>query len=312
MLGAGGIGGYFGAKLQRAGGDVTFLVRPSRAERLAEKGLSVISPLGNMHIVPKLITSAEGPDSKAQFDVAILSCKAYDLDAAVDSVAPALAPQGIVVPLLNGLAHLDQLDRRFGRECVQGGFAHIGVTLTPEGEILHLNELHRLVIGTRAHPASAHLQPLACLLARSDIDFSLSENIEGEMWEKFVFLTTLAAATCTMRAATGDILQTHAGERFMLDLLDECNAVARAHDYGLKEPRLAFYQGLLRQAGSNNTASMLRDMEKKGATEAEHILGDMVSRAGAKGVAVPSLNIAYSHMQAYEIRKRRESGAGMS
>ncbi|HEX5393987.1 MAG TPA: ketopantoate reductase family protein [Rhodocyclaceae bacterium] len=310
MLGAGGIGGYFGTKLHLAGGDVTFLVRPARADKLANQGLNVISSLGNMHIAPKLVTSADAPESKGKFDVVMLSCKAYDLESAVDSVAPALAPEGIVVPLLNGLAHLEYLDRRFGRERVPGGFAHIGVTLTPEGDIHHLNELHRLVIGTRTQPASAHLAPLAALLARSGIEFSLSENIEGEMWDKFVFLTTLAAATCTMRAATGDILQSHAGEAFMLGLLDECDAVARSHGHGLNEARLAFYQGLLRQAGSNNTASMLRDMEKKGATEAEHILGDMVRRASAKGVVTPLLNIAYSHLQAYEIRKHREKGAG--
>jgi 2-dehydropantoate 2-reductase len=305
MLGAGGIGGYFGARIHCSGGDVTFLVRPARANYLLENGLHVFSPLGDMHITPKFITSAQD-SATGKFDAAVLSCKAYDLHTAIDSVVPALAPQGIVIPLLNGFAHLALLDAKFGRERVLGGLAHLGVTLTPEGEIQHLNELHGLVIGGRSEPASPLVDALAKVLARSGIDFSLSDNIESEMWDKFVFLATLAGATCTLRASVGEILQTHSGEEFILGLLDECSAIAKKHGHIPSQERLSLYRTQLTMQGSTSTASMLRDIERKGPTEADHILGDMIRRAHTQDVDVPLLKIACSILQAYEIRSNRE------
>ena len=305
MLGAGGIGGYFGARIHRAGGDITFLVRPARARSLLADGLHVVSPLGDVHIAPKLIISTQDRTS-GKFDTVILSCKAYDLDVAMDTVAPALASDGIIVPLLNGIAHLARLDERFGPERVAGGLAHLSVTLTPEGKIRHLNALHRMVIGARTTPALSSVAALAKVLGSTGIDFHLSENIEGEMWDKFVFLSALAGATCTMRASIGDILQTAAGENFILGLLEECSAVARKHGHMSSEERLVQSRMQLTDRGSTSTSSMLRDIERNGRTEAEHILGDMVRRAIAHGIDASLLKIAYMHLQSYEARRNRE------
>ncbi len=305
ILGAGAVGGYFGARIHQSGGDITFLVRPARAQSLQANGLLVASPLGDVHIEPKCITTFQGAESQ-KFDAAIISNKAYDLDAAIDAVAPALASQGIVVPVLNGMVHLQRLDERFGRERVLGGLAHISATLTPEANIRHLNELQRLMIGSRTKPASPLIAALANVLAGAGFDFTLSENIEAEMWGKFVFLTTLAGATCTMRAAVGDILQTRSGEAFILGLLDECLAIAGKYGYQPDDTRLAQYRRQLTAQGSTTAASMLRDIERRGPTEAEHILGDMVNRANAHSVDTPMLQLAYSHLQAYEIRRARE------
>lgn len=309
MLGAGAIGGYLGARLHVAGGDVSFLVRPARAQQLRASGLRVLSPFGDLHIEPKLVSAGE---AAGQFDVAILSCKAYDLDAAIDAVMPALAPYGCVLPLLNGMAHLEKLDAAFGRSAVLGGFALIGVTLGAAGEIRHLNELQRFAIGARQVQVSRWLAPLAELMAGSGIDFSLSQRIEAEMWEKFVFLATLAGATCTLRAAVGDILETRAGRVVMLSLLDECAEVARRHGYVPSPERIAFFRAQLTARGSANMASMLRDLEKGGPTEGEHILGDMVRRANAMHMATPLLDIAHCHLQAYECRRRRELDAAVA
>lgn len=305
MLGAGAIGGYFGARIHQAGGDVTFLVRPERERSLTENGLHVSSPLGDIHIRPRCITAFQGSESQ-KFDTAIVSCKAYDLDSAIEAIIPALASHGIVVPLLNGMTHLQRLEERFGPERVLGGIAHLGVTLTAEGHIRHLNELHRLMIGSRTAPAPPLVDALAEVFAGSGIDFVLSHNIENEMWEKFVFLSALAGATCTMRAPIGYILQTHSGKAFVLGLFGECLAVAGKYGHETSKERLAQYRSQLTAWGSTSTASMLRDIERKGPTEAEHILGDMVRRAQAHHIDVPLLQLAYSHMQAYEIRRAHE------
>lgn len=303
ILGAGGVGGYFGARIQNAGGDVTFLVRPARAESLRINRLHVSSALGNTHITPKVVTTADNLDG--HFDIIILSCKAYDLKSAMESISPAMGTDSIVLPLLNGVAHLDMLDARFGRERVLGGVAHLAVTLTPTGEIKHLNKFHRLIVGSRGTPLSKWLSLLVELLSATSVDFSLSDRAEQDMWDKFVFLSTLAGATCTMRANIGKILSTCAGEAFIVGLLDECEKVAAACHHPPNSDQLAAYRIQLTERGSSYTASMLRDIERGGPTEADHILGDMVRRADASRIDIPLLKLAYSHLQAYELARQR-------
>ncbi|SBT07415.1 2-dehydropantoate 2-reductase [Candidatus Accumulibacter aalborgensis] len=301
VLGAGGIGGYFGARIHDAGGDVTFLTRPARAAQLRTNGLKVFSPCGDTQISPKVVTQGEQGDP---FDVIMLSCKSYDLDSAMAAIAPAMNQQSIILPLLNGVLHIDTLAARFGPERVLGGVAFISVMLAPTGEIQHLNKLHRLITGSRTPQPSQWLQPLAQLLASSAIDFALTDDIEQAMWDKIVFLSTLAGSTCTLRASIGDILQTVAGEAFITGLLAECAAVAAAFGHPVAETQLAAYRKPLTEKGSALMASMLRDIERGGATEADHILGDMVCHANAEGINVPLLELAYSHLQAYDFRRR--------
>jgi 2-dehydropantoate 2-reductase len=305
VLGAGGIGGYYGARIHNAGGDVTFLVRPLRAQQLRQDGLKVVSPLGDVHITPKVLTS---DTLKEHFDVIIVSCKAYDLDSAMDAIAPAVGEHSVVLPLLNGVAHSERLVSRFGAAHVLGGVALISVTLAADGEIRHLNKLHRFVTGARRGQSCQWLAPLSELLSRSGFDFALSDNIEQVMWDKFVFLTTLAGSTCLMRASVGSILQTVAGERFITGLLAECMDIAVRSGQGLADAQLAAFRGQLTEKGSALMASMLRDVEKGGPTEADHILGDMVARAQANGVEAPLLRLAYSHLQAYDLRRLAAAG----
>jgi len=303
VLGAGGIGGYFGVRLHEAGGNVSFLVRPPRAALLQEMGLRVSSPLGDAHIAPRMVTTVEPGD---QYDVIFLSCKAYDLGSAVEAVAPAVGPHSIIVPLLNGLFHLDALDTRFGRDAVPGGLAHLAVTLTPAGEIRHLSQLNRFVLGARSNQKSPWLEALARILSHTSVEFQLAADIEQDMWDKFVFLSALAAATCTMRASVGDILATIAGQDFIQGLFSECTKVAGAHQHASNPDKIGGYLTQLTDPSSLLTASMLRDIERGGQTEADHILGDMIRRGETKGISLPLLKLAYSHLEAYELRRSRD------
>jgi 2-dehydropantoate 2-reductase len=245
------------------------------------------------------------PYRQDKFDVAILSCKSYDIPTAVDAIAPALGPHSIVLPLLNGLAHLDRLDAQFGRAKVLGGMAHLGLTLTPEGDILHLNDIHRLFMGSRSEPVSPWLDPLGALLSKCDIEFHWSAQIEADMWDKFIFLCTLAGVTCSMRASIGDVLTADYGKALITGMFEECLSVARHCGHVMQPAQRQTYQGLLTQAGSTNMASMLRDIERGGPTEADHIMGDMVIRGKAHHVSTPFLEMAYLHCQAYAARRAR-------
>ncbi len=302
VLGAGGIGGYYGARMHAAGGDVTFLVRPGRADQLREKGLEVFSPFGDLKITPKLVTKETLTET---FDVIILTCKAFDLDSAMEAIAPAIGEQSVIVPLLNGVRHIDRLVARFGAARVLGGVALISVTLAPTGEIRHLNKLHRFTVGSLGWRPSPWLEPLSRLMESSGVDFLLADNIGQAMWDKIVFLATLAGATCLMRASVGIIMGTVAGEKFVNGLLDECAAVAEANGRRLGDTQLTVFRNMLTDRNSALVASMLRDVEAGKPTEGDHILGDMVAWAENKNLAVPLLRLAYSHLQAYE--RRRES-----
>ncbi|WP_438344707.1 2-dehydropantoate 2-reductase [Methylorubrum populi] len=307
VVGAGATGGYFGARLLEAGRDVTFLVRPARAEKLAAQGLSVRSPVGDIHIdAPKTVT-ADGLAGAGPFDLVLLSAKAYDLDTVVADVAPAVGAGTAVLPILNGLRHLDVLDRAFGAERVLGGSCGIVATLTREGEIRQMTELHTLTYGERDGTRSERVARIEAQMEGARFQARASDKILLEMWEKWVFLATLAGSTTLMRAAVGDIVAAPGGPAFIEALHDECQAVAVANGNGAREKVFAGARKMLTAEGSAMTASMLRDIEGNARIEADHIVGDLIERGRANNVATPVLERVLTHLKAYEHRRAREA-----
>ena len=201
VLGAGGIGGYFGGRLAVAGTDVTFLVRPRRREQLRRDGLRIQSPVGDLTLSVNTVLASELAPG---YDVALLTCKAYDLDSALDAIAPAMDGHCVVVPLLNGMAHLARLDERFGRGRVMGGACSISVTLGSDGVIRHADALQRIAFGARDRSTSARARMLADAFAATTIEWELAADIEQNMWEKISFLSVLAATNCLFRANVGE------------------------------------------------------------------------------------------------------------
>lgn len=304
VLGAGGVGGYFGGRLAAAGADVTFLVRPRRAAQLASKGLIIKSPAGDLHL-PSPSTLVAGASARP-FDIILLTCKAYDLQSALDAVAPYVDGATALLPLLNGMAHLDALDARFGRDRVLGGLCQIAATLTPEGEIRHLNDVHRLIYGERDRSASPRVAALAEAMAPAAFASRPSDDILLEMWEKWVMLAPLAGMTCLMRGSVGDIMAADEGRSLAERLIDEVAAVAAASGHPPRDKVLSDARARLTQPGSSFTASMLRDIERGGPTEGDHVLGDLVARADRLGVETPLLRVARCHVQVYD--RRRAAG----
>lgn len=298
ILGAGGIGGYYGGRLAASGADVTFLVRERRAEQLARDGLVITSPYGDVTQQVAAVTAIAEP-----FDAVLLSCKAYDLDSAVEAIAPAVGPETVVLPLLNGVRHLDALDARFGAERVLGGSVHIMVTMAADGTIRHLNKLQRFVMGARSEAQRDAAARLHAALEPGGFKPELSADVMQDMWEKFTMLATFAGLTCVMRASVGQIMEAEEGEAIAGALLAECASVAAANGHPPRQPFLDQSFGMLTAKGSAATASMLRDTENGFRTEHEHILGDMRRRARAAGLATPVLAVALAHMQAYAARQ---------
>jgi 2-dehydropantoate 2-reductase len=306
VVGAGAIGGYFGGRLLQAGRDVTFLVRPRRASELKGNGLIIKSPLGDVTLQAPPTISAE--NIRQAFDVVLLSCKAYDLASAMDSFAEAVGPATSILPLLNGMRHLDVLEKRFGRSRVLGGQCVIAATRDPHGTIVHLNRSHTLTFGEIDNEITDRVSPVADAFGNAGFDARLSDHIIQEMWDKWVFLATLAGITCLMRASIGDILASPGGRESILSLLEECRAIAEAEGYGPQVDFLERAVAALSETGSPLTASMLRDLEGNAPVEADHIIGDMLGRrraavASSKGPSM--LAAAYTHLKAYEMRRAR-------
>ena len=294
VLGAGGIGGYYGGRLVEAGADVSFLVRPARADLLRANGLHIESPLGNARLAVHAVEQAE-----SAYDLVLLSCKAYDLDDAVAAIGPAVGPATTIVPLLNGLAHLDRLDAAFDPQIVLGGLAHISAVLTADGTIRHLNKLQTLTLGPRTPDQTSRCDAVEAALRTASFATKRSEDVVQDMWEKFAFITAAAAITCLMRASTGAIMDADDGKRLTLALLAECDTVACASGYAIRAKAQGWAQPFLTQRGSDFTASMLRDLEAGGRIEADHLQGDMIARGAALGVPTDLLKVAYCQLKAY-------------
>ncbi|HKV00054.1 MAG TPA: 2-dehydropantoate 2-reductase, partial [Vineibacter sp.] len=246
-----------------------------------------------------------------KFDVVLLSCKAFDLDDAIKSFAAAVGPNTAIIPMLNGMKHLDTLDTRFGRDHIVGGVARIGATLAPDGTVVHSSPFAAVSLGERDKGRAPRptVATFAEALTRAGVDGGLHTNIVQDMWDKWVMLGTLASMTCVMRAPVGDILAANDGEALMRETIEECRKVAAAAGHEPSAAGLKTVEGIVLARGSMFAASLLYDLERGGRVEAEHIVGDLLARAQAAGVATPNLRFAYAHLQAYEYRRAREVAA---
>jgi 2-dehydropantoate 2-reductase len=299
-LGAGAIGGYFGGRLAEAGSDVEFLVRENRKRQLLDRGLRIESRFGDSQVTVKAVTRDE---ARGPYDIVLLTCKAYDLASAVETISPFVGPDTGVLPLLNGVAHVDVLNRKFGRERVLGGVAKIAATLGPDGVIKHLNEWRYITFGEQNAEMTARLLALKAAFDKTTVVASAVPNIMAVMWEKIVHLATVAGMTCSMRASVGDIARTRDGTELMIGLLERNAEIARREGYPASESFLAEYRQLFHDQKSTYTASMLRDIERSGSVEADHILGFMLEKAHLHGIDPILHQFVYAHLQAYEQRR---------
>jgi 2-dehydropantoate 2-reductase len=251
VVGAGAIGGYFGGRLLAAGRDVTFLVRPRRASELASNGLVIKSPSGDVTLKHPPTVQADKLSEK--FDVVLLSCKAFDLADAIKSFAPAVGSKTSIIPLLNGMLHLNVLDQKFGSERVLGGLCAIAVTLNEARQVVQLAPMQSLNFGERDGKMSERVRAIADVFTSGNFGATASEHVMQDMWEKWVFLASLAASTCLMRTSVGNILAAAGGKDFLLGMLDECSAVASAEGFAPGGPFFQRTRGLLTAEGSAMT-----------------------------------------------------------
>jgi 2-dehydropantoate 2-reductase len=294
ILGAGGVGGYFGGRLIEAGADVTYLVREKRRQSLDEKGLEIESPHGNLTLKVKTATARTVTPG---FDLVLLAPKAYDLDSSLESLSRAIDENTVLLPILNGMAHMRRLDERYGVRRVMGGVAHIMAELSGTGVVRQLAPSHSLIFGHRDPAHESVARDFFRLCQRAKFDSAYSENVQETLWTKWTFLATLAGATTLCRGAVGQIMATEGGGQLMRGMYAECVSVAIAHGSPIPGEAQEKALKVLTEPGSPLTASMLRDLLSGQRTEHDHILGEMVRIAAGKNMDLPLIRASYCHMQ---------------
>ncbi|MFI1714633.1 ketopantoate reductase family protein [Streptomyces litmocidini] len=306
VVGAGATGGYFGALLARAGEDVTFLVRPARAAALRERGLRVVGRDEEWRVEPRLVTADE---LREPYDLVLLSVKSTGLDRAIEDVAPAVGPDTAVVPLLNGLAHVDALNARFGASAVLGGVAKVVTVLDDSGDIRRLAPLAHLAFGEQDGTVSARVERIRKVLDGAGIDAPVPADVLTAMWHKWVFITTFGAVTSLMRGTVGEVYDAPGGPALGPALLDEAAAVAAAAGHPVPEEERAETLAVVSASGSPMVPSLYRDLAAGRPTEVEHLFGDLTARARALGVATPLLDLATLHLRVHQHRVTAAAGA---
>lgn len=297
IVGAGAIGGYFGGRLLEKGENVTFLVREKRKARLEKTGLKIESIYGNAVLIPRLITADEQGET---FDLVLISTKSYHLKQAIKDIKPFVNEDTMILPLLNGIAHVDLMIDAFGEDAVIGGLCFIETTLDEHGTINQKSPLHQLIYGERSGELTPRIQKLQAVFNGANADFEYSENINQDMWQKYLFITALSGITSLMESPIGPIMALEYGRNTVASLLGELTSVMNKINAPIKETIATELFQKISGMGYDMKSSMQRDMEKSLPLEADHLQGFLLNHAKEHNVPVPVLETVYTKLKLYE------------
>ncbi len=297
VLGAGGIGGYFGGRLVEKGEDVTFLVRSRRKQQIEENGLNIRSVHGDFSCTPKLITIA---DQVSPFDVVLFSTKAYHLEEAINDLKPYIDENTVIIPLLNGVAHLSPLQQAFGEGQVIGGLCFIETTLNEVGDIIQTSKTNRLVFGEFNQEKTERVNRIADSFSGTKASFVLSDYIDQDIWHKYLFIAALSGVTSLTRAPIGPIRESDGGQDFIQSVLEEIVQIMRAYGSPVADNIVEVHMQTMYSLSYDMKSSMQRDMEKGLQTEGEHLQGYLLKLAIEYNIETPLLKAIYQNLKVYE------------
>ena len=296
VVGAGATGGYFGARLALAGRDVTFLLREHRQQQIQKEGLILQTPQGRQQLQPKTVLASE---IDAPYDLILLTVKSFALSQAMEDIRPAVGENTLIMPVLNGMRHIDLLRERFGDQHVIGGLCKIHATLGADGEIIQLTPLHQLYYGSLNGDQSDALVRLDNCLQNCGFEAFLCDDVTTELWEKWLLLSTLGAVSCLARGDTRQVIASAGGITMLNGLFDEILQTLIADGYQQRPTKSEGIRRWLSNPETPLTSSMYRDLSQGYNIEAEQIIGDLVTRAEKHDIAIPLLNAVWVNLQVY-------------
>lgn len=295
VIGAGGVGGYFGARLAEGGEEVTFIARGAHRAEIERSGLTVLSERGNLHLLDVSVTDDIAAVGGA--DVVLLCTKIWDTPALSKAIAPFLGENALVLSLQNGVDAEPMLDETVGQERVAGAVCYIGAHIAEPGTIRHVGELARLVVGVRASGQEPQLARFAFACHKAGIDLELAPDIAAEIWRKFVFLTALAGATCFYRSNVGGLREDAERRGFFADLVQEAAEVGRAQGVNLPASLEESVVGFLDELPGEVKSSMLLDLERGNRLELDWLTGAVRRLGDELNIETPRSNEVYEALK---------------
>ncbi len=296
VIGVGGLGGFFGAHLQKTNCDVNFLVREKNKKLISENGIKILSDFGNFKINPVLVTKK---DLKQNYDVVLLTCKSYHLDEVISDIK-STQKNSIIVPLLNGQTHINKLEKAFKKDNIFGGVAHVSSNSTTPGIIQHVGKIKRLSFGNRYESNTEFAKNFYEICRKADFQTILSDNINLDLWEKWIFIATIAGSTTLFQTSINNINKKPEGKKFIQDLWEECINISKENGFELTAESKTLHEDLLFKSDFAFKASMLIDMEKKLMTEHEHIFLEFIKLGKKKKLNTKFLEICNLNMTIYQ------------
>lgn len=297
VMGAGGVGSYFGARLAGAGQDVTFIARGRHLAAMREGGLSLTSPHGDLRL--ETVNATDDPSDVGPVDVVLLTVKLYDLAAACEAIAPMVGPKTMIVPVQNGISAADIVRSSFDRERVVGGLVFIASFVVAPGEVVHKAAIHRLVFGERDGALTERVLAFQDVGRAAGFDAEASEDIEVALWTKFVLLGGLGPVAALSRQTVGAIAADEDLHNLLLRSMGEVVAVGRAK--GVALPPDVIEETLAEHKGFDFDAkpTILGDLEAGKPLEHEWISGAIVRLGRELGVATPFHDTAYAALKPF-------------
>ena len=298
VMGTGGVGGYFGARLAAAGHDVGFVARGKHLAAIKANGLKVLSELGDITIHPA--SASDDPADLGVADIVLFCVKAYDTETAAELIKPVVGPDTGVIPFLNGVTHMETLDRVIGSGHVLGGVANISALIEEPGVVRHFATMQILRVGELDDSASPRILAFRAACAEAGIEAPVPESIERELWQKFVMICTLAGANCLTRLPLGNCRSDPATRTLMLAIAGEVVALARALDKPLPDDQVERTMAVLDMLPAGMKASILAALERGEKLEASALNGS-VSELGAQlRVDTPMNRAVYAALAPHE------------
>ena len=297
VIGAGGVGGYFGGRLAEAGNDVWFVARGRHLQEMKRCGLKVKSRLGDILVKP--VQATEDPAEIGPVDLVIIAVKLWDTDAAIATAKKLLKADTAVVSLQNGIEAIDRLVAAFGKQRVLGGVCHIAAVISGPGIILHTGPMAKLTLGELDGSTSARLEALSAAAKDAKIDFVASTEIEKAIWHKYVFLSSFAGVTTLTRLPKGPIMAEPETRAMLKQAIAETVAVGRARGIkladDLPDALIKFAEGL----PDDMKSSMLGDLERGAKLELPWLSGTVAQLGASLGVATPVHKAIYQALKPY-------------
>ncbi|MFC0270787.1 ketopantoate reductase family protein [Metabacillus herbersteinensis] len=297
IVGAGAVGGYFGGRLLEKGVDVTYLVREKRKQLLSETGLQIESVHGDLTLEPKTITSET---SGEPFDLILVGMKSYHFEQAIQDIKPYVGPETMIIPLLNGIQHLDRLIETFSEKKVLGGLCFIESTVGSEGKIIQTSPVHELVYGELSGEKTERISKVEQLLSGTKASIRRSDKILTDMWHKYMFITGLSGVTTLFRSPIGPIRDTDGGREVIRQLFYEIGQIMRAEGAPIRDGVEESQIKKISEMSPSMKSSMQRDMEKGDAVEGDHLQGYLLQLAEKHSINAPTLEMVYSNLKVYE------------